>query len=146
MTQPTAQRHAVLVDTGVLVAFFNRKDAHHLAATSWMTRTTAQPLTVEPALTEAAFFLPARLRSSLAGLAACGVLNVFAPDATGFARIADLFEKYADQDPDWADMALIWLAESVGVNRIATLDVADFSIYRINGRKRFELAMLDNSK
>jgi predicted nucleic acid-binding protein len=53
-----------------------------------------------------------------------------------------LLHKYADQDPDWADVALIWLAESTGITRIATLDVADFSVYRIHGRKRFELELL----
>ena len=56
--------------------------------------------------------------------------------------MAELFRKYADQDPDWADLALVWVAESTGIARIATLDVADFSVYRINGRKRFELELL----
>jgi hypothetical protein len=56
--------------------------------------------------------------------------------------MAVLFRKYADIDPDWADLALIWLAESTGISRIATLDVADFSVYRIHGRKRFELELL----
>jgi predicted nucleic acid-binding protein len=57
-------------------------------------------------------------------------------------RIAYLLRKYADLDPDWADIALVWLAESSGIHRIATLDVADFSVYRVNGRKRFELELL----
>ena len=35
-----------------------------------------------------------------------------------------------------------WLAEATGIHRIATLDVADFNVYRINGRKRFELELL----
>jgi predicted nucleic acid-binding protein len=135
-------RSAVLVDTGVLVAVFNRLDPQHNTATAWLARNTALMLTVEPVLSEAAFFLPARLRASLAGLAARGVLQVHHPNAAGYARIAQLFDKYADQDPDWADLALVWLAETCGVNQIATLDVADFSIYRIQGRKRFEMALL----
>jgi antitoxin VapB len=76
-----------------------------------------------------------RARAALAHLAARGVLQVRDPDASGYGRIARLFEKYADQDPDWADMELVWLAEATGINRIATLDVADFSAYRIHGRK-----------
>ena len=39
-------------------------------------------------------------------------------------------------------MELVWLAEATGVSRIATVDVADFSVYRIHGRKRFELELL----
>ncbi len=144
MSTPAASlRTAVLVDTGVLVALFNRLDPQHAAAAAWMARTSAPLLTVEPVLSETAFFLPARLRAALAGLAARGVLQVHAPDAAGHARMAELFEKYADQDPDWADLALVWLAEATGVRRIATLDLADFSVYRINGRRRFEMALLD---
>lgn len=37
------------------------------------------------------------------------------------------------------DLALIWLAESIELNAILTLDVHDFSLYRIKGRKSFEL-------
>ena len=133
---------AVVVDTGVLVALFDRLDSHHVAAQRWIAGHAAALLTVAPVLSETAFFLPARLRASLAGLVASGVLTVHHPEVTGYARIRQLFMKYADQDPDWADMELVWLAETTGVNRIATLDVADFSVYRIHGRKRFELELL----
>ena len=59
-----------------------------------------------------------------------------------YARIAALLRKYADLDPDWADVSLVWLAETAGITRIATLDITDFSVYRIHGRKRFELKLL----
>ena len=98
--------------------------------------------TVDPVLTEAAYFLPVRVRAILADLAKSGTLHVHRPDAAGFARIAALLRKYADADPDWADISLVWLAETTGIHRIATLDVTDFSVYRIHGRKRFELELL----
>ena len=132
----------MILDTGVLVALFDRLDSHHAAAQRWISGHASALLTVAPVLSEAAFFLPARLRVSLAGLAANGVLTVHHPEATGYARIRQLFAKYADQDSDWADMELVWLAETTGVKRIATLDVPDFSVYRIHGRKRFELELL----
>lgn len=132
----------VLIDTGVLVAVFNRSDPQHKAAAAWLARNRAPLLTVESVLSETAFFLPARMRAALAGLVVRGVLEVHSPDAAGHARMAELFVKYADQDPDWADLALVWLAETTGVNQIATLDVADFSAYRIHGRRRFEMALL----
>ena len=131
-----------LVDTGVLVALFDRSDPHHVSARAWLARTHAPLFTVAPVLAEAAYFLPARLRGTLAGLAARGVLQVHQPDATGYARIAQLFDKYAEQDPDWADLELVWLAETTRTPRIAAIDVADFSVYRIHGRKRFELELL----
>ena len=133
---------SILVDTGVLVAMFDRLDSHHEAASAWVGKSDSALLTVVPVLTEASFFLPARLRVALAGLAANGTLELHHPDAAGYVRVAQLFAKYADQSPDWADMELLWLAETTGIARIATLDVADFSVYRINGRKRFELELL----
>lgn len=133
---------SILVDTGVLVALFDRLDAHHDRVQAWMANSDATLLTVAPVLSETAFFLPARLRVALAGLAARGVLQVHHPDASGYARMAQLFQKYGDQDPNWADLELVWLAETTGIHRIATLDVGDFSVYRIHGRKRFELELL----
>ena len=62
--------------------------------------------------------------------------------AQAHERIASLAEKYHDQDAacvSYADLALIWLAENSGHARILTLDRRDFSVYRTQGRKRFEL-------
>jgi uncharacterized protein len=47
-------------------------------------------------------------------------------------------ERYADCPMDLADATLVVLAEERGISRIFTLD-SDFHIYRINGRKRFDL-------
>jgi hypothetical protein len=45
-----------------------------------------------------------------------------------------LLREYADLDPDWADIVLVWPAEATGISRIATLDVAGFSVYRASIR------------
>ena len=49
---------------------------------------------------------------------------------------------FADRDPDRAGGALVWPGASLGTARIATLDMAEFSVYRLNGRKRFEMELL----
>lgn len=133
---------AVLLDTGPLVALYARDDARHAAVTRWLGGFRGELHTVEPVLTETAYFVPARGRAILADLAASGVLHLHRPDVAAYVRMAALLRKYADLDPDWADIALVWLAEATGIRRIATLDVADFSVYRIHGRKRFELELL----
>jgi predicted nucleic acid-binding protein len=140
-SRPVAARGALL-DTGVLVALYARDDPAHAGVVSWMAAFRGDLHTVEPVLSEAAYFLPARMRAVLADLAASGRLTLHHPDSAGHTRMAALFRKYSDIDPDWADLALVWLAESTGIARIATLDVADFSVYRIHGRKRFELELL----
>ena len=132
----------VLIDTGVLVALYARDDPGHPAALRWLAGFRGVLHTVEPVLSEVAYFLPARTRAAVAELAARRVFQLHHPEPGGYARIAELLRKYADLDPDWADVALVWLAETTGITRIATLDVTDFSTYRIHGRKRFELELL----
>ncbi len=132
----------MLLDTGILVALYARDDPRHGAVKQWLSDFRGQLHTVEAVLTELAYFLPVRLRRVIAELTASGAITLHHVDAAGHARMSELFHKYADQDPDWADIALVWLAESTGIRRIATLDVADFSVYRIHGRKRFELELL----
>lgn len=137
-----AAARGVLLDTGPLVALYARDDPRHRAVNDWLAGFEGELHTVESVITEVAYFLPPRMRPVLADLAARGVLHLHHPDAAGFERIAALLHKYADRDPDWADIALVWLAETTGIHRIATLDIADFSVYRIHGRKRFELELL----
>ena len=142
VTQAKVSADGVLLDTGVLVAVYARDDPRHLVATRWLAGFCGALHTVEPVLTETAYFLPARLRAAIAELVEQGVIQVHHPDRSAYGRIAELLRKYADIDPDWADVSLVWLAETIGITRIATLDVADFRAYRIHGRKRFELELL----
>ena len=53
-------------------------------------------------------------------------------------RAAVLMEKYADRPMDLADATLVALAEEREETRIFTLD-ADFEVYRLKGRRRFEI-------
>jgi hypothetical protein len=89
------------------VALLDWLDAHHDAASACMARASMPLLTVAPVLSEAACFLPARLSMALASLVPRGVFQVHAPDAAGCACIAQLFDKYAHQDPDWANLELV---------------------------------------
>ena len=132
----------MLLDTGVLVNLYALDQPQHRAVARWLEDFRGQLHTVEAVLTETAYFLPIRLRPVIAELAARGELHVPHLDTAAYRRIAELFSKYADLDPDWADLALVWRAEQTGIGRMATLDVKDFCAYRIHGRKRFELALL----
>lgn len=130
---------SVIVDTGFLVALFDERERGHAAAAAWLSGHHGPVLTVEAVLSEAAFFLPVHVRPALGDVVAEKGLEVRSPDAPGYRRIATLMRKYAAQDPDWADAALVWLAEATGIRRILTVDERDFSIYRIHGRQSFDL-------
>ena len=129
----------ILVDTGFLVSAFEPREKHHLAAVAWLSHHNAGLATLEAVLSECCFFLRGKARQQLLRAVSQGALAVHHPDSQAHSRIASLAEKYHDQDADYADLALIWLAEKTGHARILTLDRQDFSVYRILGRKRFEL-------
>lgn len=134
-----AQDPPAIVDTGLFVALFDPDDRWHVSATRWLANANGRLLTVEAVLTEAAYFLPEHRRGELADLAASGVFELIALDPKAYRRIAELLRKYSHQDPDWADICLVWLAERSNVLRIVTVDTTGFSIYRVNGRNRFDL-------
>lgn len=134
-----AGRDAVLLDTGFLVSLIDGREPFHAAAVRWLSQQRRSLWSVPAVFAETAHFVPGWLRPQLARAAATGLVRVSAPDAAGYARIASLLDKYADMKPDWADVELIWLAEAGGVRRIATLDAADFGVYRIHGRRAFDI-------
>lgn len=128
---------AILLDTGILVALLDQSDPKHDAAAQWLSEREATLHTVDAVLTETCFFLPFHLRGTLAELAASGTVHIHQPDAAAYKRVAAILRKYADLGPDWADATMVWLAEASGIHRIATVDVRDFSAYRIHGRSKF---------
>jgi predicted nucleic acid-binding protein len=140
---PQVPRDAVLVDTGLLVALYAVDDRLHAAARRWVANADGTLHTTGSVLTETPWHLPPRERSKIADLVHRGAVRVHAPDAQGYARIGWLLDKYADLDPDWVDIELVWLAEHAGIGRIATLDAMDFGVYRIHGRRRFEIVWPD---
>jgi predicted nucleic acid-binding protein len=53
-----------------------------------------------------------------------------------------LMRRYTESprtEMDLADASLVWLASDTGVNRIMTLDVGDFSRYRLPDGQAFEI-------
>ena len=48
-----------------------------------------------------------------------------------------LMDRYEDLPMDFCDASLVYLATHLKIQRIATIDVRDFSIYRLPGNKRF---------
>ncbi len=61
-------------------------------------------------------------------------------ESSDFGRLKELTEKYRDLPMDFADSCLVYLAKKLGLNTIATID-RDFTVYRINGRKKFNVIL-----
>lgn len=134
-----------LVDTGAVVALVNRADRHHAAAVDWFRGFRGQLLTTDAVVTETAYVLAASPVHQQAALLwferarAAGLLRVEAVE--DYSVIAGILARYASLPCDYADASLIALAERSGLSVIATIDQRDFSVYRIQGRKRFRIVL-----
>ena len=132
-------RNTLIADSGFLIALFDAREPHHAAAKAFLQRCAQPLLTVEAVLVEVTFFLRGEQRRAFLNAVAAGALSVMPVESATHHRLAELSVKYVDMAPDYADLALICLAEGTGLQAILTLDAHDFSLYRINGRKSFEL-------
>jgi len=121
----------VLVDAGPIVAYLHRGDAWHQAAVRFFRRWHGELLTTWPVVTEAAYLSEtAKARLAIMQWLQRN-LQAVPQDASDASRIERYYRKYADQNPDLADLSLLALAERTGVRDVLTVDARDFAVYRL---------------
>jgi hypothetical protein len=133
----------IAVDTGPLVALFNRDDAQHRAAERFLARATSALVTNVAVVTEALYLLgfSTQVQTDFLQWAVVG-LEVDEATAEDFPRIIEVMNKYADLPADFADASLVALCERRGIREVATLD-KDFDVYRTADRKRLRNVFFD---
>lgn len=131
-----------LVDSGPLIALFDRDDAHHERIKTFLEHHSARLLTTWPVLTETCAVLPALcVQDFLTFVERAGVSVVDLP-AEAVTTIRALMDKYADRPMDFADASLVVLAVRQKMDTVLSLD-ADFAVYRLPGKKRFRNPLTD---
>lgn len=138
-----------LIDTGPLYALVDKSDQDtHRQCVALFRALKQPPLTTWACLTEALYLLGQyrgwQGQGALFGLLISGAIRVHAPHPDELQRIGELMEQYQDRPMDFADAALVALAEREGLRRIFTLD-DDFYFYRIKGRDTFDVLKPDAS-
>ena len=127
---------AVIVDSGPLVAFFNRNDRFHLWAKEKWEGIAPPLLTCEAVLAETCFLLrhlPGGSRAVLE-LVNRGVIQTPFQLEDEVQGIVSLIGRYSDVPMSLADACLVRMAEQRAQSRVLTLD-GDFLIYRKNNRR-----------
>lgn len=128
----------LIADAGFLIALGRSADPFHSGALRFADRFKGQLVTASPIIVEACHPISSRARLNL--LAAVGLrLAVVELPVRSYPDLAATIEKYADHDVDFADASLVWLAEQTGLRKILTVDVSDFSAFRLRNGKRFDL-------
>jgi len=130
-----------LADSGLFVAIFSPRDAHHQRCRMFLRDFKGRLLTTWQVVTEALALLSVPRQKALLAWLETGVRTRFVHiecTAVEDLRTAQsLLDKYRDLPMDFADASLYLLALRSGVESIVTLDERDFAVYRLPGRKRF---------
>ena len=129
---------AVLVDAGALIALLDRSDATHAASVSALRDLSDPLLTVMPAVTEAMHLLSGvpRAQDAIFDMIDDDVVVVAEIGTADLRRMKTLMRKYRDLPMDFADAALVRVAERERLTRILTFD-GHFKVYALPGRARF---------
>jgi uncharacterized protein len=129
-----------LVDTGPLVALFDKKDAHHTRCVRVLKKASPPLVCTTPVLTEVFHMLGA---DSHGARALCEFierdgLTVWHLSKVTLNRSFALMRQYADHPMDLADASLVVAAEVLNTERIFTIDRNDFAAYRIRRGHGYE--------
>lgn len=121
---------ALLLDTGILYAYYDRSDAWHGAAAGLIAAEAGGLLVPAPVVPEVDHLLGARLGRAARelfyrGLAEASYLLVDLPQER-IARVAEIDRQFAELDLGFVDAAVVALAESLGIARVATADRRHF--------------------
>lgn len=110
----------ILVDTGLLVAYYSADDQYHAEARAFFERCTSKMLTTVACVTQSMFLLAAdwRVQNEFLMAVSIGIFECEYLTASDFSRIAGLNAKYADLPGDFADLALIAISERLDIEAI----------------------------
>jgi predicted nucleic acid-binding protein len=128
-------QNAVLVDSGPLIALFDRSDGYHQRIASFIRHFPCQLVSTLAVLTEVSYMLNFSVNAQIDFLewVMRGGLRLEAVEQEDMAKIAALIKKYQDLPCDLADATLLLAAEKTGIRSIISID-SDFNIYRLSGK------------
>lgn len=134
----------VLVDASAMVALFDARDAAH-GHYRELLRTLGQDLRLHstwPCVVEASHLLRGTAKLALLRWIGHGAVQLFPMDAAELADHAVLMARYSEpprNSMDLADATLYSVAAQTDIRAIMTLDVRDFSRYRLPDGQAFEI-------
>lgn len=126
----------MVVDTGPIVALFDKDDREHAAALKFIRNSTDILVTSMAACSEVLFLLAWLVQVQTSFLVwSQEALDIDGDTAGDIQRMVEIMRQYADLPADFADASLVAPCERRGFERVATLD-KHFDVYRTSARKR----------
>lgn len=120
-----------LIDTGPLVALFDKDDEFHEAIKEFLKKYEGHLYTTWPVITEVLHMLDFSVKVQINFLewVKRGALTIKEITVEDIPRIIELSKKYSDVPMDFADASLILVSELENIREIISID-SDFYIYR----------------
>jgi len=134
----SSYRGATLLDTGPLVAWFDRSDQDHGICAAFFQKHNGAFVSTWPVLTEVCHLIPADVAPRFLSWVSLGGLNVAELSGSALELMAGWMRQYGDLPMDLTDASLLWVAQEHGLRRIATLDRRDFGLVRLPGGESLE--------
>jgi predicted nucleic acid-binding protein len=134
-----------LIDSGPLIALFAVDDHHHARFDAMVKELSVGGLrliTTWPCIVEASYLLEMPQRFEMLKWIELGGAVVYPFESVHLGDIIRWMRRYSERrrrEMDLADASLYWLAAETGVTDILTVDVVDFSRYRLPRGKAFTL-------
>ena len=128
----------ILIDSGPLIALFDRNDKYHLASIKFIKDNNSELVTTLASVTETLHLLDFNRNAQIdfLGWVNAGAVTLESISAYDLQRIRELTIKYSDLPMDFADACLVLLGEKLNIDTVATID-RDFDVYRLKGKKPF---------
>jgi uncharacterized protein len=129
-----------LLDSGVIFAWLNRRDADHARCVAALNGLIQPIATCEAVIVESCYLLRSQMPAVRRVLenVANGVFQIPFRISESAMKVNELMAKYADTPADFADACLIAMADQLDTGDILTLD-SDFRHYRWRRNRRFRL-------
>ncbi|MBV8202121.1 MAG: PIN domain-containing protein, partial [Acidobacteria bacterium] len=123
-------------DTGILYAYYDRRDLWHLAARRLIESEAGGLIVPAPVIPEADYLLGKRLGGEAQAVFYQGLVNgsFFVTDLQPeqYGRILELHQTYSDLQLGFVDAAVLAMAEHLQLGRIATTDRHHFGAVEVS--------------
>ena len=128
----------ILIDSGPLIALFDRKDKYHIASVEFVKTNHSELITTLASVTETLHLLDFNRNAQVdfLGWVIAGAVTIEPIALDDLQEIKDLIIKYSDLPMDFADACLVFLGDKLNIDQIATVE-RDFDVYRLKRKRPF---------
>ncbi len=124
---------SILIDTGFVVAAASLRDTNHISARQAMRALVDVRIVPAPVIQETFYILTNRVsyHAAVAMLKTLrtGAFQIESLTDSDMARMEEIMAQYEDNKFDYADTAIMALAERLNITEVYTFDRRDFSVF-----------------